>query len=267
MKDGSTSSITIKVKDVNFKNGAEVNGAFAKGAAVAVGYSLANAGSIQEIAKKPEVTGSAKPSDTNPAPSTSIQPATADTFKLPKSPSEAPDEVNLSELNGRFQGLWNQSTQNGSAIEHGGTIVDLYKGIMLVNTGAGTGGTFNPNLKVRGSMNILGTFHTHPYSEAEGGLTGISFSGEDIAYLINNKQNISIAMSGTSQFMLMRTGSTPTEVDYNRLGRLQNIRIAELVNNGLDDSQASRIAASETAKQYGLAYYEGMSGVFKKVKN
>ncbi|MDT3337935.1 RHS repeat-associated core domain-containing protein, partial [Shewanella sp. SP1S1-7] len=217
-----------------------------------------------QLVNKPAEVG--KQDNANIELNTSAEAATADTFRLPMLPSGAPDEVNLTELNSRLQGLWDKSVESGY-IEYGGTIVDLFKRILLVNTGSGTGKTFTPDLKVRGSMNILGTVHTHPYSEAEGGFTGVSFSGEDIAYLINNKHSIAITMSGTSQFMLMRTASSPAEVDHNRFGRLQNIRIAELVNNGLDNSQASRIAASETAKQYGLAYYEGTNGVFKKVKN
>jgi len=54
-----------------------------------------------------------------------------------------------------------------------------------VNGGSGTTGTFTPNFNVESGYTIYGMFHTHSYSVAEGGYTGVSLSGADIANLIN----------------------------------------------------------------------------------
>lgn len=90
-------------------------------------------------------------------------------------------------------------------------------------------------------------------------------SGGDAAYLINNKQNLIIAQSGEEQFMYLRTGETPASVDHVALNNAQNARITQLISSGSDFSSASKTAAIETARNNGLAYYEGVGGVFKRV--
>lgn len=112
---------------------------------------------------------------------------------------------------------------------------------------------------------MLGIFHTHPYDQSEGGYTGVSLSGGDAAYLINNKQNMIIAQSGTEQFLYLRTAETPSFVDPAALNNAQNDRISQLVTNGGNFSQASKTAAIETAKANGLAYYEGAGRLLTRV--
>jgi len=65
--------------------------------------------------------------------------------------------------------------------------------------------------------------------------------------------------------MYMRTDSTPDIVDSVSLNNAQNSRIAELLGKGSSFSDASKIAAQETAKSLGLGYYEGSGGVFSRV--
>jgi type VI secretion system secreted protein VgrG len=83
--------------------------------------------------------------------------------------------------------------------------------------------------------------------------------------MINNKQNLIVAQSGQQQFMYLRTAETPGSVDYSVLSNSQNVRISELMDEGLDFSAASKQAAVETAKENGLAYYEGTGGIFNRV--
>jgi hypothetical protein len=45
----------------------------------------------------------------------------------------------------------------------------------------------------------------------------------------------------------------------------QNARISQLTSAGQSFSEASKTAAQETAKTHGLAYYEGVGGVFNRV--
>jgi type VI secretion system secreted protein VgrG len=49
------------------------------------------------------------------------------------------------------------------------------------------------------------------------------------------------------------------------MNKAQSQRIAELQGKGFDFSTASKMAARETADKYGLAYFEGRSGVFNRV--
>jgi len=75
-----------------------------------------------------------------------------------------------------------------------------------------------------------------------------------------------IAQSGQDQFMYIRTQATPDSVDGATLNDLQNQRMYELMDEGHSFSDASRLAAEETAKKHNLAYYEGSGGKFTKTE-
>ena len=190
----------------------------------------------------------------------------ADYSAIAKTPSDCPKKVDMSLMQKDFDQLWSKSFPGGMSQEQGGTIVSDVSGKQrLTNMSAGTSGSFSPNLSVGPGEKVEGIFHTHPYDKIEGGYTGVSLSGGDAGYLINGKQNLIVAQSGKEQFMYMRSGATPSVVDSVNLNSIQNARIAELVGKGTGFSEASRVAAQETAKSYGLAYYEGSEGVFSRV--
>lgn len=194
-------------------------------------------------------------------------PATADDLKIPKTPEAAPKEINLSRMNGTFDELWGKSLPNGKSQEHGGTIVaDANGNLSIVNAGGGRSGSFPANLNVVQGQTVVGVFHTHPYDVTEGGHTGVSLSGGDAAYMIDRGQNVIIAQSGDQQFAYLRTESTPSRVNFDTLNRVQNHRVTELIGEGKGFAEASRIAAAETATNFGLAYYEGKGGVLQRVK-
>lgn len=182
------------------------------------------------------------------------------------SPADAPMSVDASLLQPRFEALWGASFPGGRSMEHGGTLVrDKDEMAWLVNEGAGTSGSFMPSLDVAKEQSVLGVFHTHPYDASEVGFTGVSLSGGDAGYMINNKQAAIIAQSGEQQFMYLRTLKTPSSVDASALNTAQNTRMIELIEAGSDFGAASKVAAMETAKNYGLAYYEGSKGVLSRV--
>jgi type VI secretion system secreted protein VgrG len=161
--------------------------------------------------------------------------------------------------------LRRRSCPGGVSREQGGTIVADSKGrLSLQNMGGdgSTSGSFTPKLTLNdpAKYNVRGVFHTHPYDKSEGSYTGVSLSGGDAAYLINSGQSIIVAQSGAKQFAYVRTAKTPSAVDAAVLDKAQNDRIATLVGQGYSFPQASRQAAVETAKNYGLAYYEGRGG-------
>ncbi|GAB2192097.1 hypothetical protein MAH1_37060 [Sessilibacter sp. MAH1] len=105
--------------------------------------------------------------------------------QLPLTPESAPKRVDFSNLNPAFMELWKKSFPKGISQEHGGTLVSIKGKIQLINKGAGDRGSFSSDLNVPDDTQAVGIFHTHPYDETEGGHTGISLSGGDAAYLIN----------------------------------------------------------------------------------
>ncbi len=182
------------------------------------------------------------------------------------SPSTAPARVEFApEVQKLFETLRYRSFPSGKSKEQGGTIVADSKGKLSIQNIGGEGstsGSFAPKLTLKdpSKFGVKGIFHTHPYDKSEGSYTGVSLSGGDAAYLINSGQNIIVAQSGPKQFAYVRTDKTPTSVDAVKLNADQNARIAELTDKGYTFPQASRTAAAETAKAYGLAYYEGSGG-------
>lgn len=192
--------------------------------------------------------------------------STRSTFASAATPLAAPARVDLSAMQSSYDQLWKKSFPGGKSQEHGGTIVaDSAGHLSLINTGAGKSGSFAPDLKTGANQTPVGIFHTHPYDASEGGYTGVSLSGGDAGYMINRKQDVIIAQSGSDQFMYMRTQATPATVDATALNNAQNTRISVLQGQGMGFSDASRQAARETATQYSLAYYEGSNGIFNRV--
>jgi type VI secretion system secreted protein VgrG len=134
--------------------------------------------------------------------------------------------------------------------------------LAIVNTGNGMPAQYEPNLSVGQGQTVQGNFHTHPYDT---GVTGASLSGGDAAHLILSRQNVIIAQSGSDQFMYLRTAQTPDRVDAAALNNAQNQRIRQLMLQGGTPAAATQQAAAETARTYGLAYYQGKNGIFHKV--
>lgn len=232
-------------------------GRFLSGIFDKVGDFFENIGKkVGEIIEKAQTTGTnGNPATTGPGLAT---PATA---------ADAPATINFpSTVQGQFDQQWSNSFPGGSALEQGGTLVfDRKTGqIEMVNVGglASTPGSFTPDYSIPADKQLVGVFHTHPY---DSGATGVSFSGADVAVMINEDHNIIMAQSGDRQFVMMRTGETPANVNYTQLNNDQNARIQELVDGGMDFDAASSQAASELATELNLAYYEGTNGNLTRI--
>jgi hypothetical protein len=193
--------------------------------------------------------------------------STAADLATPATPADAPASINFSGMQSHFDAQWNNSFPGGTSQEQGGTLVsDASGNLSIANMKGGTQGSFSPDLNVGSGQTVQGVFHTHPYDASEGGHTGVSLSGGDAAYVMNNGHNVIVAQSGTEQFMYMRTDASPASVNATQLNNTQNARMAQLQTvDGKSFSEASKIAAKETAQAYGLAYYEGSNGVFQRV--
>jgi Arc/MetJ-type ribon-helix-helix transcriptional regulator len=189
---------------------------------------------------------------------------------IPPTLQDAPTQIDVSALQPGFDREWANSFPGGRSHEQGGTLVSNKAGdVKMIHPGGlpgqSTSGSFRPDLSAGPDEKLLGIFHTHPYDSTEGGFTGVSLSGGDAGYLINKAQNAIIAQSGNEQFMYLRTGATPSHVDWTAVNNAQNQRVQQLTAHGLSFSAASKAAAKEAAQTYGLAYYEGTNGVFTRV--
>ena len=187
------------------------------------------------------------------------------------SPDAAPRTLRFSETNERiFQAERRASYPGGHSKEQGGTIVADAAGRLQIQNLGGTGstaGTFSPDLtpKEPAKYTVVGILHTHPYDRTEGSYNGVSFSGGDIAYLINNHHLISVVQSGPRIFAIVRTALTPPQVDFDTVNDDQNAAIQELVRKHRTFQQASRIEVEIVSPKYGLAYYQGSQGVLTRV--
>ena len=185
-------------------------------------------------------------------------------------PGDAPAKIQFApEVQKTFETLRQRSFPGGKSKEQGGTVVADTKGRLSIQNIGGDGstsGSFTPKLILKdpAKYSAVGVFHTHPYDKSEGSYTGVSFSGADAGTFINSGLKIDVAQSGPKQFAYVRTDQTPASVDADKLDKDQNDRIGTLVDQGYSFPQASRLAAAETAKTYGLAYYEGSSGTLQR---
>ncbi len=89
-----------------------------------------------------------------------------------------------------------------SVTEHGGLIVNDSSGGRAIRTTTGDGGSISYPTPGAGET-TAGTFHTHPYSTAEGSTIGASFSGADIENFIDGGQgDVKYLGAGSCNFAL-----------------------------------------------------------------
>ena len=104
---------------------------------------------------------------------------------------------------------WAASNHGGETVtEQGGRIVTDKDGKRIIRTGAGGSGSISlPDEKTGDTT--LGTFHTHPYSKAEGSNLGVTFSGGDITNFIAGGQgDVKYIGAGSCIFALTTVDAT-----------------------------------------------------------
>jgi len=173
--------------------------------------------------------------------------------------SKLPAVLDLVGLRRTMKALWKASIHNiaaGVVTEHATTLVRRVDGkVRLAYPVPGTAGDVEPNYDVAQDETFIGTFHTHPY---ESGLTGIAFSGGDIASAINEEEWISIVQSGDDVFALIRTDKTSTSVDPIFVARqVDSLYLSGQVLAGLSPPDALWVANLQVCAVYGLAFYAG----------
>jgi hypothetical protein len=175
---------------------------------------------------------------------------------LPPSPAAAPETVTFAhELTERFRQL-HDSSKRGQA---GGVLVRAEdKGLVLAEVHTeDVEFFFWPGAA---GPEVVGVFHTHPDPAG-----GISFSGRDLAALINSGARVAIVQSGPDQFLLLRTQKTPKEVAPAVLGPAYDAAVRRLLVEAKSPAEATQAAVASLAPKYGLAYYQGKGGILTKV--
>lgn len=168
----------------------------------------------------------------------------------------------------QFESLRRSSYPGGHSLERGGTIVADETGHLHLQNIGGFGSTrrtFSPDLSIKNpaKFTLVGTFHTHPYDEAEGSYNGVSLSGGDFSHLTLRWYLLSVVQSGPRLFAILRTSATPC-IPWTRHAAQTN-EIYNRMTRGATFQQASRIESQETAAQFGIAYYQGSHGVLTRV--
>lgn len=88
-------------------------------------------------------------------------------------------------------------------------------------------------------------------------MTGIAFSGEDIASAINEAEWISLVQSGDDVFALIRTDQTVSQIHPHVVVGQVNSLYNSLLHRRLSAPDALWIANLQVCKTYGLAFYAG----------
>ncbi|MBX7213477.1 MAG: WXG100 family type VII secretion target [Thermoflexales bacterium] len=190
--------------------------------------------------------------------------------------ADAPKTLDVPKpLNDGLADAWKDSFPGGHSQEQGGMLVQDKDGNLVFRRGAsGSSGAFTPNYgDLKDGDTLIALVHTHPYDATEGGHTDVSFSGPDIANLVNRRDPMKMVQSGDGQFAVLRT----QEFDR-RVNGLDNAGKQALYDqmkadydttfnanaDTLSFSERSQRAAEAVAKKYDLAYYQGKDGALTR---
>lgn len=200
-------------------------------------------------------------------------------YDSPSSVASAPRMIDLSPFRETFDQLMANSYPEGLGLEDGASIFGNREGRLVIDNIHGDyrdpgGGAFFPDLnatKILGmipsGLKLLGLLHTHPYTIAQDGRNySATFSGRDLAQMMNQDLNFSIAQSNDSQWMVVRTDKTPRgSVDANKVEKWTQDRTQENQAKGLSFPDAQFETIKSLAKQYNMALYAGSKGKFYRV--
>jgi hypothetical protein len=186
----------------------------------------------------------------------------------------APDKIALPKsLQVGMETAWKGSFPKGASQEQGGIMVKNKDGSYEYKAGkAGSSGTFSPNWGDKGKdQALVGSMHTHPYSEAEGGYEDVSFSGDDISTMIYTGEKVAFVQAGDTHFAV----STTAEWDavLKPLNDKGKQKLSDQIEATWDKSQSAaggtpqegvEAAVKAVCTKYHLTYYRGKGGTLSK---
>ncbi len=169
---------------------------------------------------------------------------------------DLPARLNLSSLAPEMNRLWEASVReidSGIVREHAALLVWERESLRLTNTVEGTEDDVEPDYRLAVGQQFVGTFHTHPYVN---GLTGMAFSGTDIASAITDHENLSLVHGGSQVFCLGRTEFTPRVVAETAIVK-QERKLLRFYQIAFSVSQALFKINLFFCKQFNLGFYAG----------
>jgi hypothetical protein len=203
-----------------------------------------------------------------------LEPRSLSEATLAQSPADAPLVIAVEPaLQKKLDALFQDHLAEGKN-ERGGTLVWTPSGQWdIANAGASrSGNIFHPNLKVPADHTVVGSFHTHVQrdilSQSPTGLADVAPGGDDIAYMLEKRHDVAIVHAANKEFLLLRTDGTPANVDADAIRRehKQELNAGKMVAGRVySEEGVTQRLAREYAQKYGLAYYEGDNGTFKRV--
>jgi hypothetical protein len=162
---------------------------------------------------------------------------------------------------------WSKSFPGTDSQEQGGIIVEDSTGGYGYTAGkAGTSGTFSPNYgDVKKGEKLLGTMHTHPYSKKEGGHTDVTFSGADLADMVNQRDKIALVRSGDGWFAVATSKEFEARIAKAKsksalYGEIDK-RWTKLFNAAAGNAkERAAVATPKVCLEFDLLYYVGSDG-------
>jgi len=206
-------------------------------------------------------------------------PSIEDAFSLPidllSNPSLAPDVIRIpGAVTQAMHSAWATSFPGGRSApsrEVGGVIVKQPDGnIVAKYVTIGTNARVLINRwDAKAGERIIGTYHTHPYSDVwpEGGYLGVAHSGDDFTYALVYREPTFVE-AGSKQFLLLPTEISPEHPveAWDPLGSQFTEDLNKLTfDQGIPVPEAHIIVGKRYAKRYGIAFYEGVNGVFRRI--
>ena len=204
--------------------------------------------------------------------------------RAPTRADRAPSEVMLPDsVEKALEKAWQDSIAGGQTTEQGGNLVRTYGGRyelrrQAVEAKPGyTEGTFEPDERDIGWWDTLTAIvHTHPYNEPDSKTKGIdhgTFSGQDLASIIDEEQPLNLLRSGPYTYAISRTKEFNALVKFHENADTKDQLTNAMLKNfdeafGLDEGDfAAKLEAGVVAvcKKFHLNYYRGQGRNLKLV--
>ncbi|CAN5689306.1 hypothetical protein BH11MYX3_BH11MYX3_36920 [soil metagenome] len=188
---------------------------------------------------------------------------------------DAPTSVGLPQAaQDGLQHAWDASVKGGHKQEYGGNLTrDVHNGHMT-SYGWRAGkpvkdDTFLPDPDDHGKdQRVVAVGHTHGYAS---GAEDVTFSGDDIAGMVDSTNNLDLLQSGTSRYMISRTAEFEARIknfDEDQLSALRSdiegTWTKAFAGKGTIQERSEQ-ATVATCRRFQLAYYRGTGAKLDRI--
>jgi RHS repeat-associated protein len=179
--------------------------------------------------------------------------------RIGRQEGEAKIEKIISSIDSILNTIWKNSFLTDGNVEEWGGAVSINNG-RYVSHGIKTDHN-SINVKINTDKSTIAVFHTHPYSRAENGYTGVGFTDDDIISLQISQTNISIVEAGTKRFVVEVVDRRKFNAfSKDDISKIWNEAWKKALDNGLNmpDSIKEAVKAVVNHRNSGLKVYESI---------